>query len=166
MAAPKSSVAISSTPPSTTASATRGSKRALDDSKLEEEWKRLGDWPTPCLPQPAHPDDTDANKTFREATHAAIATCLQADLAASTVKSYESLIRHEIGLASTQLNVDLLPMVTEAQFSAFFGSLLVTHKDDLKWSKVRSIKAALIQWHKRRQQLCVFDERSPTMAAL
>ena len=123
----------------------------LEDVQLEGEWKKLGDWPTPCLPQPSSTDDTEANKTFREATHAAVATCLQADLAASTIKTYESLIRHEVGLACAQLNVELLPMVTEAQFSAFFGSLLVTYKDELKWAKVRSIKAALIQWHKRRQ---------------
>ena len=104
----------------------------------------MGEWATPTLPQPANSLDSEDNKAFRDATHAAISSCLQADLAASTVKTYESLIRHEIGLASTQLNIDLLPMVTEAQFSALFGSLLVTYKDELKWSKVRSLKACAV----------------------
>ena len=133
MAAAKAS-ATSITPPSSSAiSSTRGTKRPVDEAKLDEEWKKLGEWATPTLPQPANSLDSEDNKAFREATHAAISSCLQLDLAASTVKTYESLISHEIGLASKQLNIDLLPMVTEAQFSALFGSLLVTYKDGLKW---------------------------------
>ena len=159
-ASPPSSARSSLSPPRCS------SKRSVDDANLEEEWKKLGEWATPALPQPAGELDADDNKTFRDATHPAIAMCLQADLAASTIKTYESLISHEIGLASKNLNIDLLPMITEAQFSAFFGSLLVTHKDDLKWSKVRSLKAALVQWHKRRQQKCIFDAWAPTMVAL
>ena len=123
--------AVSSRPSSSTSvSPPRGSKRSVEDAHLDEEWKKLGEWATPALPQPAGALDSDDNKSFRDATHAAITSCLQADLAASTIKTYESLISHEIGLASAQLNIDLLPMITEAQFSAFFGSLLVTHKDD------------------------------------
>ena len=166
LAAKASSKAPPATTPSSVAPSSRTSKRSVEDSNLEEEWRKLGEWATPALPQHVVELDTEDHKAFRDSAHSAITMCLQADLAASTIKTYESLISHEVGLASKNLNIDLLPMITEAQFSAFFGSFLVTHKDELKWSKVRSLKAALVQWHKRRQQKCIFDAWTPTMVAL
>ena len=121
MAMAKASAAPSRPSTTTTTSPPRSSKRSAVDAQLDEEWRKLGEWTAPALPQPANALDSEDNKAFREATHEAISACLHADLAASTIKTYESLISHEIGLASTQLNIDLLPMITEAQFSAFWG---------------------------------------------
>ena len=148
---------------STAASSTSRSKRSSED--LVDTQLALHQWPTPELPQPRGDVSADALAFRRKAT-AAIEDCFQSELAASTVQSYDSILRVEVGDAADQLQTELLPMIEEAQFQALFGAVLAKHgPKTLHWSRVRALKSALIHWHKRRHTQCVFDQWTPSTTA-
>ena len=131
---------------------------------MDDEWLKLGHWPAPVIPMPTQ-SDTPHDAQFRQQTHDAVDRCLQSDLAVNTIKTYEALIKTEVAEVSAKLQIDFLAMITEGQFTTVFGALLVSHQEGLRWSRVRSLKAALTQWHRRRQQTCVFDNWTSSMTA-
>ena len=70
-----------------------------------------------------------------------VQACLDDELAASTAKTYDSILR-EVTEAESQLKMDILPMVDEQQFLALFGHFLHENKGSVKWSRFRTLKAA------------------------
>lgn len=140
------------------------SKRILNVDSAEEDWLKLSAWSAPG--QLVHRiDDSEVHAATRQRALEATQACFDADLAASTIQSYDSLLLREVGQAQKSLNMDLLPMTEETQFLAFFGHLKAHHEEQLHWSRVRSLKSALLQWHKRRYTACVLTSWTPSMAA-
>ena len=54
-------------------------------------------------------------------------------------------------------------MDSETKMYALFGHLKVLHGDDLKWSRIRSRKAAFPKWHARSGDHFVFAIWTPKM---
>ena len=106
---------------------------------------------------PTSGDDTELTGDHRTAAAAAVNECLRADLAPSTLSTYNSALQNDLALAEDKLHMKLLPMHSEELFLAAFGSLLETHGRDLHWSRVKSLKAAVALWHRRNNEACIFD---------
>ena len=122
----------------------------------------------PELPPTRHTDNEKVEE-FRELAKQAVNLCYQSELAETTVKAYDTILRVEVDFAVQSMDVEVLPMVMESQFTALFGvMLLARHKaagDKLKWSRVRTLKSALMHWRKRRHTTCVFDGWTHSMGA-
>ena len=101
----------------------------------------------------------------RQQTTNVVDLCLSKECADSTIKTYESLIAQEVGQAEQALDTLLLPLDTEDKFLALFGWILKNNAD-IKWSRVRSLRSALIKYHARRGQPSILTEWSPKMTAL
>ena len=158
--------ASTAVPPSssTTISTTASSSQPMSlPHVVEPSDYKLGDWVPPALPDPRQ--SSTNTEDFRAQTMTVISQCMQDELASSTVASYESVIKNEVANASHALDIDILPMVTEAQFFALFGALKAAHGEQLRWSRVRVLKTALVHWHKRRFTQCVFDSWTAPMSA-
>ena len=84
---------------------------------------------------PISGDDMERAGDHHTATAAAVNECLRADLAPSTLTSYNSALQNDLALAEKKLQLKLLPMHSEELFLAAFGSLLETHGRDLHWSR-------------------------------
>ena len=90
--------------------------------------------------------------------------CLAKQNAASTISSYESLRNSLVGDAQRQLETTLLPLDSDERFLSLF-SFLKAKDPDLKWSRVQSLKTALVKYHARVSMPCVFDNWNPLMRA-
>ena len=101
----------------------------------------------------------------RQQTMKAVNLCLRKENAESTIKAYESLIAQEVGQAQQALDTLLLPLDVEDKFLALFGWILKNNAE-IKWSRIRSLRSALMKYHVRRGEPCILDEWSPKMAAL
>ena len=78
--------------------------------------------------------------------------CLAKQNAASTIATYESLLNSLVGDAQRQLQTTLLPLDTNEKFLSLF-SFLKAKDPDLKWSRVQSLKSALVKYHARTSSL-------------
>ena len=115
----------------------------------------LGPWAVPTL----FDDDDgldDAILDTRAKVQQAVQAFLDDELAASTIKTYDSVLR-EVAEAEAHLQMDILPMVDEQQFLALFGHFLHEHQGVVKWSRFRTLKAALVHWHRRRYTKTILD---------
>ena len=63
------------------------------------------------------------------------------------------------------LKMDFPPLVTITQFTSLFSAMLVRHEQQLSWSRVRALKAALTHWHQRRHMQCILDCWADEMSA-
>ena len=127
----------------------------------------IAEWPIPALPPTITPENDDTTK-LRALAQQAVTECFQNELAESTVKAYDTMLRLEVDFAARSLDVDLLPMIHESQLTALFGAMLArrwNEKVNLKWSRVRTLKSALVHCRKRRHTTCVFDRWSHAMGA-
>ena len=94
-----------------------------------------------------------------------INTCLSKQNAPSTINSYESILNKEVGEAQVRLNVRLLPLDNEDKFLTLFGFLRHS-SPDLKSSRVQALKSALMKWHARNGEFCIFESWTAVMRAL
>ena len=107
----------------------------------------------------------EAMLAFREKTQQVVQVCMDKELAGSTEKSYDDILRLEVAHASKATGIEFLRMVTEEQFTALFSAVLVAHESHVKWSRIRALKAALVHWHKRRHTRCILDCWTAEMVA-
>ena len=96
---------------------------------------------------------------------AQVSSCLAQDLAPSTLSVYQSTLNSVVGPAEAQLGITLLPLSDEDKCMQLFGFLKASSAGPLHWSRVRVLKAALLQWHQRRDQRCIFDAWAPRLRA-
>ena len=96
---------------------------------------------------------------------AQVASCLTQDLAPSTLSVYQSTLNSVVGAAEAQLGTSFLPLGHEDKCMQLFGFLKASSSGTLTWSRVRVLKAALLQWHARHAQACVFDSWTPRLRA-
>ena len=123
---------------------------------------RIGLWQVPDLFDDGLDAVSDPVKQHRQQVEASVQECFSNELATSTLKTYDSALQ-EVHEAAEFLQRDLLPMTDEAQFLLCFGHIKTKHAQ-LKWSKIRTVRAALLHWHHRRHTKCILDNWSPTMA--
>ena len=74
------------------------------------------------------------------------------ELAASTVHSYQQVLKQVVGDAEQGLDRQLLPLQSEDDALELFGHLRLVEGSNgrtLRWSKVRTLKAALDKYHAR-----------------
>ena len=109
---------------------------------------RIPDWHVNEL-HADRPSDDQAVLEAREAARNSIEQCLQHDIAASTEDVYQNILATEVGRAQKNLDIKLLPMTSEAQCFSLFGNMHASYGSELPWTKVRMLRAALAQWHKR-----------------
>ena len=88
----------------------------------------------------------------REEVRRQLSECLGQELAASTVHSYQQVLKQVVGEAELGLDKQLLPLQSEDDALELFGHLRLvegSHGRTLHWSKVRTLKAALDKYHAR-----------------
>ena len=95
----------------------------------------------------------------------AINTCLSSQNAPSTIKTYESLVNQEVGPAQLALDTVLLPLNSEDRFLALFG-WIYKNNQEIKWSRVRALKAALTKYHTQHAFTTILSAWTPKMAAM
>ena len=122
-------------------------------------------WDLPPLPNPDVGEVTEADTLFREQAHHELALCLDKELAASTLTTYNALLENEVQVAERNYKTKLLPMSTEAQFFGLFAVMKARRGEDLHWSRVRGVRAAVAKWHARNEVPCVMDVWLPKMVA-
>ena len=149
-------------PASSTPTPTAPSSSSTTSPQHHALAKRIGEWHVPGLFDDDMETVPDTVKQHRQDVQASVQECFGNELADSTLKTYDSVLQ-EVVEASEYLQRDLLPMTEEAQFFLCFGHLK-NKRTQLKWSKVRSVRSALLHWHHRRHTKCVLDAWSPTMA--
>ena len=111
------------------------------------------------------PTDDQTALVARAAARSSIEQCLQHDIATSTEEAYQNVLAAEVGRAQKTLDLQLLPMTSETQFFSLFGHMHSHYGSELPWAKVRILRAALAQWHKRQGIDYVCSRWSPTMAS-
>ena len=114
-------------------------------------------------PEEASSSSSVQNK--REDVLAQVNSLLGDENTSSTLKSYESLLRTEVRGAEDDLQVSLIPLDTEAKFLTLFG-WVATNNANLKWSRVKALKAALSKYHKLKNMPTILGQWSSPMAAL
>ena len=107
----------------------------------------------------------DETALLRKQVLLTVNDCLTRQNAPSTIAAYESILNKEVGEAQVKLNTTLLPLDTEEKFLSLFGYLKVSNPE-LKWSRVRSLKSALVKYHIRNDVDCIFNNWTPLMQAL
>ncbi len=108
-------------------------------------------------------DEEVANKT--KAVLEFVNSCLGNQNTKTTILTYETLIRKEVMPAEVQLETTLLPLDSEDKFLTLFGWLLANNPD-IRWSRVRALKTALVKHHSRNNLPCILESWSPKMSAL
>ena len=107
-------------PSSSATTALSASSRQANNKRLREDADEsitLGSWSAPALPSSTTDLDDDA-LAFRSKTQDVMQQCFDAQLAKSTEKSYEDILKLEVGAATKALNAELLPLVDIKQFTA------------------------------------------------
>ena len=113
-------------------------------------------------------DDASSSSTVqnkREDVLAQVNSLLGDENSTSTLRSYESLLRTEVRGAEDDLQVSLIPLDSEAKFLTLFG-WVATNNPNLKWSRVKALKAALSKYHKLKSMPTILGQWSSPMAAL
>ena len=100
----------------------------------------------------------------RERVRATANQCLSRQNAVSTMATYDSLLNSMVGEAQKRLQTSLLPLDTEDKFISLFG-FIKSNEAELKWTRVKSPKSALIKYHTRSALPCIFDQWTPLMGA-
>ena len=86
--------------------------------------------------------------------------------ASGSVRAYEATFRSIVPKVASKLGPQVLPMRSEAQFCASFGSALtlvpktaspVSSQPGVRWSYVKLVKAAVAHWRATRGERAVFD---------
>ena len=150
---------------STTASGSAASSHSTGPSSTTTSGsseRQIGEWQVPDLfddNDEAVPSDV---LVHRQAVQRSIDECFANELAASTLKAYDTALQ-EVLEAANSLKTVLLPMTSELQSFQCFGYLKSKHSD-LKWSRVRTVRAAIMHWHKRRFTTCILDAWTSTLA--
>ena len=160
MASPKAAL----TPPTTsrqTASSSTTASSVIDmvqaDSRLViPAWN-----PPPNTESLDHGAGQDCATAVLEQVH----LCLGQSLAASTMSSYQAVLSKAVAEAEAALNIKFLPLASEDDCMKLFGHVKMNDGSALHWSKVRTLKAAICQWHARHALTCPFDNWSPRLRA-
>ena len=142
---------------------------------------------SPVAPNPAAYDLSIATRHFsfpdgatlivaasRAAIAAAANDCLTSARAPATLRTYNSLLDSVIPSAEASLGLRLLPLDSDQKFIALFSHLLVTASSgpgptnsagarSVRWSYVRSVRAAITSWHSSRDLPSVLDVWTPRM---
>ena len=124
----------------------------------------LGCWPgldSTC----AEDVDCSDSAALREAARSKAQQCLDHSLAPSTVSSYEAALRATIPEAEQALDKTSLPLQDENSLFELFGFLQVRDAESLHWTRVRTLRAAIIKWHAIRGVTCIFDSCAERMRA-
>ena len=146
-----------------------------DDVPLGKLWPADGGPPQDRFSLSAHKvsslawtEDASCSSTVqnkREDVLAQVNSLLGDENSSSTLRSYESLLRTEVRGAEDDLQVSLIPLDTEAKFLTLFG-WVATNNTNLKWSRVKALKAALTKYHKLKSMPTILGQWSSPMAAL
>ena len=119
-------------------------------SQHDHDRLKINDWTV--SPQGAGGSDTVAE---------AITTCLQNELAASTLTAYQAALWREVPASEQSAGYRLLPMDSEHKFLQMYGGMLARYGQDLHWTKVRTVRAAILKWHERNGFSEVMVEWTP-----
>ena len=103
-------------------------------------------------------------------------SCMASSKATSTNVVYNGILDKIIPPAESGSGIRLLPCETDEQFIVLFSHLLITStlgsgpvnsngEKSIRWSYVRSARAALAAWHDSRGVSCVLDSWSPRMCS-
>ena len=117
--------------------------------------------PAWSAPTPA----ASASSSVASLVAAQVSSCLAQDLAVSTVSAYQSALNTVVGPAEEQLGTTFLPLLEEDKCMLLFGFLKTSSTGPLLWSRVRTLKAALAQWHNRHGMRSVFESWTPRLRA-
>ena len=105
---------------------------------------------------------------FRRDLFSTLSTASEVSAASGTVRTYEATLRSIAPKITSKLGSPALPMVSEAQFFAFFGSVLllgpesaspVSAQQGGRWCYVKLPRAAIAHWRGIRGQRAVFGAR-------
>ena len=115
--------------------------------------------------EPATTATPDAIQHRRDEVKEKINQVLSMQNTSSTLRTYESLLKKEVGLAEDELQTSLLPLDSEQKFLALFGWLL-TNEPLIKWTRVKALKAALTKYHSLNKQPCILGDWTQPMSAM
>ena len=118
----------------------------------DQERLTIGDWTT-----------TSQGSLCSGSVAEAITTCLQSELAESTLTTYQAALWREVPASEQSAGYRLLPMDAEHKFLQMYGGMLARYGQELHWSKVRAVRAAILKWHERNGFSDIMVEWTPKM---
>tara|TARA_B100000780_G_C21093677_1_gene440898 strand:+ start:153 stop:1682 length:1530 start_codon:yes stop_codon:yes gene_type:complete len=147
---------LAATPTTQASSSASGSQFRIPDFSLDKII-----WNNPGCEMPI----SDETTTARESVLSTINECLAKQNTPATIANYESIMNIEVGNAEKSLDTTLLPLDSEVRFLSLFGFMRFNNPN-LKWSRVRALKSALMKYHTRNKLNSVLDVWTPQMSAM
>ena len=112
-------------------------------------------------------------ETFRRELFSSLSSAFEVSAASGAVRTYAATLRSIAPKVMSKLGCPVLPMLSEQQFFAYFGPVLllgpksaspVSTHSGVRWSYVQLVKAAIAYWRAVRGQPAVFGSQwSPRM---
>ena len=160
LTAPKTTGTASTPPPSAPSSST--STAAVFDLVNVDDRLVIPSWNVPEISKGSvSSSGSDCAAAVLEQVH----LCLGQSLASSTMSLYQAVLSKSIQAAEAALHTKFLPLATEDDCVQLFGHLKVQDGSALHWAKVRTLKAAICQWHARHSLASPFDKWTPRLRA-
>ena len=111
-----------------------------------------------------------AQEAFRRELFDAAQSTSEVSAAAGAVRTYEATLRGVAPEVTAKLGPQVIPMIAEAQFFAFFGAILLLgpkssypapSQPGVRWNYVKLVKAAVAYWRVVRFDRAVFGGEWP-----